>query len=215
MPTRFLSRFHDRSHRPDPGHDITIDGRASRLYNRLVPLVLRGFYRHVADEAASLVPPGGTVLDAGTGPGTLLVQLAKRRPDLRLTGIDLSGDMVALAERNLRAAGHGDRAEVRQADVADLPFPDASFDLVVSTFSMHHWAAITPAVTELARVLRPGGTLWIYDLRTMSGETLPVGEVLGGQPLRRTIPRIGRFPGRPLARWTAVRPATTAPADRS
>lgn len=215
MPNRFLARFHDRAHRPDPGRDITIDGRASRLYNRLVPLLMRGFFRHVADEAAAVVPPGGTMLDAGTGPGALLVQLANRRPDLRLTGIDLSGDMVALAERNARAAGHGERVEVRRADVAALPFPDASFDLVVSTFSMHHWAGITASVAELARVLRPGGQLWIYDLRTMSGDTLEVGEVLGGEPLRRTIPRIGRLPGRPFARWTAIRPPATAPADRS
>jgi ubiquinone/menaquinone biosynthesis C-methylase UbiE len=212
MAVRFLARFHDRSHRPDPGHDITIDGRSSRVYNRLVPLILRGFYRHVADEAASVAPRGGAVLDAGTGPGALLVQLANRRPDLRLTGVDLSGDMVALAQRNVRAAGHGDRIDVLRADVAALPFPDASFDLVVSTFSMHHWAAITPSVTELARVLRPGGLLWIYDLRTMSGDTLEVGDVLGGQPLRRTIPRIGRFLGRPLARWTAIRPAAVPPA---
>jgi ubiquinone/menaquinone biosynthesis C-methylase UbiE len=212
MPVRFLARFHDRSHRPDPGRDITIDGRTSRLYNRLVPWLLRGFYRHVADEAAAVAPRGGAVLDAGTGPGALLVQLANRRPDLRLTGVDLSGDMVALAERNVHAAGLGDRVQVHRADVAALPFPDASFDLVVSTFSMHHWAAITPSVTELARVLRPGGLLWIYDLRTMSGDTLAVGDVLGGQPLRRTIPRIGRFPGRPLARWTAVRPAAAPPA---
>jgi ubiquinone/menaquinone biosynthesis C-methylase UbiE len=211
MPVRFLARFHDRSHRPDPGRDITIDGRTSRLYNRLVPWLLRGFYRHVADEAAAVAPRGGAVLDAGTGPGALLVQLANRRPDLCLTGVDLSGDMVALAERNVHAAGLGDRVQVHRADVAALPFPDASFDLVVSTFSMHHWAAIIPSVTELARVLRPGGLLWIYDLRTLSGDTLAVGDVLGGQPLRRTIPRIGRFPGRPLARWTAVLPAATRP----
>jgi ubiquinone/menaquinone biosynthesis C-methylase UbiE len=77
--------------------------------------------------------------------------------------------MVTLANRNLQAAGPSAPAEVRQDDVAALPFDEAAFDLVISTFSIHHWAAVTPAVTDVARVLpRRGGRLWIYDLRAIS-----------------------------------------------
>src|SRR5437763_49815 len=82
------------------------------------------------------------------------------RPVLSLTGVDLSADMVTAAERNL-----GDRATVRVGSATELPFPDRSFDLVVSSISMHHWDRPEAAVPELARVLRPGGRLRIYDFR--------------------------------------------------
>ena len=98
------------------------------------------------------------MLDVGTGPGVLLVELARRRPDLRLTGVDLSADMIAFAGRNL-----GGRGEVHVGDVADLPFEDGSFDVIVSSLSLHHWESPADAVPELARVLRPGGRVLIYD----------------------------------------------------
>lgn len=206
-----FDRLHSRLHWRGPGHDLTIDGRASRLYDLVFARwPLRALYRHVAAEAAAVLPAGATVLDAGTGPGRLLVELARRRPDVRLTGIDLSTDMVAIAERNVRRAGHVAQIEVRAADVAALPFPDAAFDLVVSTLSMHHWGAVAPAMTELARVLRPGGGLWIYDLRTISDDTVApaADEAFDGQPAHRTLPRTGRLPGRFYARWTVTKPAT-------
>jgi ubiquinone/menaquinone biosynthesis C-methylase UbiE len=208
----------NRSHWSGRGRDATIDGWASRLYDRLAPWLLRRFYRHVAAEVAAVVPPDGTVLDAGTGPGLLLVELANRRPDLRLTGVDLSTDMVTRAQRNIQTAGHSSRVEVRPADVAALPFGEGSFDLVVSTFSMHHWRAVPPAVAELARVLRPGGALWIYDFRIVPDDALAAaaGEAFDRQPLRRTIPPVGRLLGRLSARWAVLRPATAeAPTPRS
>jgi ubiquinone/menaquinone biosynthesis C-methylase UbiE len=108
-----------------------------------------------------VAPDGGAVLDVGTGPGVLLVELAARRPDLRLTGIDLSADMIAAATRNLHP--FAERASARVGDVTSLPFPDRSFDLIVSSLSLHHWDHPEAAVPELARVLRPGGRVHIYD----------------------------------------------------
>src|SRR6266545_2546524 len=105
-------------------------GRASHLYDRMAGLLLRGFYRRVADEVAAAAPAGAAVLDAGAGTGRLLVALARSRPDLELTGVDLEADMVALAERNSRGAGLADRIALRVGDVVELPFPDDSFDLV-------------------------------------------------------------------------------------
>jgi SAM-dependent methyltransferase len=148
-------------------------GRHSRMYDVTARRLLRRVYHRIADDVAGSppsgggghtgggLPPGGSVLDVGTGPGVLLVELAKRRADVRLTGIDLSADMVTAANRNLHV--YRDRAVARVGDVAHLEFPDDSFDLVVSSFSMHHWDDPEAAVPELARVLRPGGRLCIYD----------------------------------------------------
>ncbi len=142
---------------------IAFRGRHASLYERVARRPLRGVYRRLAADAAAAAPPDGAVLDVGTGPGVLLAELARIRPDLRVVGIDLSADMVAAAKRS--ASGFGDRVTAQLGDVTDLPFPDGSFDLVVSSFSLHHWADPAAAVPELARVLRPGGRLHIYDFR--------------------------------------------------
>lgn len=144
---------HDHHH----GHG-TIDGRASRWYNFLSKSFRRFAYRRLARDAARSAPEAGTVLDIGTGPGMMLVELHRFRPDLELTGVDLSADMVAHAKRNL-----GERATVRIADVAELPFEAESFDLVVASYSAHHWEDPAAGAAEIARVLRPGGRLLIYD----------------------------------------------------
>ncbi len=102
-------------------------GRSTRVYDFVARRIVRRFYRRIADDLAATAPRGAAVLDVGTGPDVLLAELATRRPDLVLTGIDLSADMVATAARNL-----GTRATVQVADVTALPFPDRSFDLVVS-----------------------------------------------------------------------------------
>jgi ubiquinone/menaquinone biosynthesis C-methylase UbiE len=211
MLARLHNRLHNRLLWRGRGHDVTIDGWGSRLYDRLARWLFGGFYRRIAADVGAVAPAGGTVLDVGTGPGLLLVELAAVRPDLRITGIDLSADMVTLAQRNVRRTGHDSRVDVRQADVAALPFPDATFDLVVSSLSMHHWGSVAPAVTELGRVLRAGGTLWIYDLQTLPDDALTaaVSDVFGGPP-QRGLRRGGGLPWRWLARWSATRPAATA-----
>jgi ubiquinone/menaquinone biosynthesis C-methylase UbiE len=137
------------------------EGRSSRRYDFMARRLLRGVYRRLAADLATVAPPDGAVLDVGTGPGVLLVELAALRPDLRLTGVDLSADMIAAATRNLEPLGHRARAHV--GDVTSLPFADQSFDLVVSSLSLHHWDHPEAAVPELARVLRPGGRVLVYD----------------------------------------------------
>ncbi len=136
-------------------------GRSSRIYDLMSRWVLRGMYRRLAADVAAAAPQGGAVLDVGTGPGVLLVELAARRPDLQLTGIDLSADMIAAATRNLEP--FGTRASAHVGDVTNLPLQDRSFDLIVSSLSLHHWDDPDAAVPELARVLRPGGRVHIYD----------------------------------------------------
>jgi ubiquinone/menaquinone biosynthesis C-methylase UbiE len=110
------------------------------------------------------------VLDVGTGPGVLLAELARLRPDLELIGVDISPDMITAAGHNL--ARYGERATVRVGDVASLPLPDGRVDLVVSSLSLHHWADPAAAVPELARGLRPGGQAYLYDIRSAPFDAL-------------------------------------------
>ncbi len=93
------------------------------------------------------------VLDAGCGTGGLSRRLAAAEPAWTWTGVDLSPLACALARERVPAA------EIREADVTALPFPDASFDAVVSADVLYHVPDDALALRELARVLRPGGTL--------------------------------------------------------
>ena len=166
-----------------PGRHGVICGRSAALYDRLLAgLVHRRFYRAVATELGSALSRGASVLDVGTGPGRLLLELAQGRSDLRLVGVDPSDDMIRRAREHARTAGLEDRIEFETVPAESLPFPAGTFDLVLSTLSAHHWADPATAINEQARVLGPGGQLWIYDLRRegLEGLTPVVASAMGG-----------------------------------
>jgi ubiquinone/menaquinone biosynthesis C-methylase UbiE len=192
---------HARLLRPLNPHG-TFEGRSSRLYDVTARRFLRGLYRRIAEDLVIAAPPDSDVLDVGTGPGVLLAEIARARPDLRVTGIDLSADMVAAAERNI--SEFSDRACVRLGDVASLPFDNGTFGLIVTSFSLHHWADVESAVPELARVLRPGGQLYVYDFQRAPFDVLDAAArksgVFAGRPVQHTVIRTGQLHLRYCAR---------------
>jgi ubiquinone/menaquinone biosynthesis C-methylase UbiE len=110
----------------------------------------------------------GDVLEIGSGSGAMAAELLRRFPDARLTATDYDDSMVDVAQERLR--GFADRVDVKQADATQLPFPDESFDAVVSFIMLHHVIDWENALAEAVRVLRPGGRLLGFDLldsRTM------------------------------------------------
>jgi ubiquinone/menaquinone biosynthesis C-methylase UbiE len=142
--------------------------RHAHHYERWAGVFARPLYRRVvADVAGAGLPPGATVLDVGTGPGALPLQIAARFPHLSVSGVDLSPEMIAraTATADTRATPGASPVSFQIADVAQLPFDDQSVDLVVSTISMHHWTDLAAGLREVVRVLRPGGRAWLYDLR--------------------------------------------------
>ena len=141
---------------PDPG-----------LYDRLSGPLLGSLFGPIARDVAALAAPGaGRVLEVGCGPGHLSIRLATEH-ELDVTALDLDPEMIERARANAERAGRaGGRAPVfHVGDVAALPFPDGSFDLVVSTFSMHHWDDPVAGLAEIGRVLRHGGRAIVWDLR--------------------------------------------------
>jgi ubiquinone/menaquinone biosynthesis C-methylase UbiE len=119
----------------------------------------------VAAVLESLAPVSGKrILDAGCGDGIYSVAAAAR--GARVTGVDLSEDMLALARQ--RSAAKGVNVDWRQGDVLALPFPDASFDLAIAITLLCLVSDPRGAVRELARVLVPGGRLVIGDLHRRS-----------------------------------------------
>jgi ubiquinone/menaquinone biosynthesis C-methylase UbiE len=129
-------------------------------------LLLGSLFDRIAADVAVVAPVGARVLEVGCGPGRLSIRLA-RRHGLDVTGLDLDPAMIERARANAERPGDEDdrRPSFLVGDVASMAFPDGSFDLVVSTLSMHHWADPTAGLTEIARVLRPGGRALVWDFR--------------------------------------------------
>jgi arsenite methyltransferase len=114
------------------------------------------------------------VLDVGCGRGLMLVGAAKRLSSGTATGVDiwqaedLSGNRPEATLENARREGVAERVEVKTADMRELPFPDATFDVVVSNAAIHNLYAKddrAKAIREIARVLKPGGRALIDDIR--------------------------------------------------
>jgi SAM-dependent methyltransferase len=134
------------------------------------------------------------VLDMGCGRGLVLIKVARRLTTGRATGIDLwsttdqSSNAREATLQNAAVEGVADRIAVHTGDMRDLPFPPASFDLVVSSLAIHNipgGAGRAQAVTEAWRVVRPGGRLAIADIRSTSGYARTLRE-LGAAGVVRT-----------------------------
>jgi SAM-dependent methyltransferase len=138
--------------------------RHAGVYDTLTRLLLGPLYRRIAADVAAAAPDGAQVLEVGCGPGHLSIRLA-RQHGLDVTGLDLDPAMIARARANADRPGNSDqrRPSFVLGDVAALAFPNGSFDLVVSTLSMHHWADPTAGLAEIGRVLRPGARALVWD----------------------------------------------------
>lgn len=105
--------------------------------------------------------PAPVVLDAGSGAGHVSVGVAPWSQ--RVVACDLTAEMLEQVRRLASERGIAN-LETRQADVAQLPFEDATFDIVASRYSAHHWTDVSAALAEFRRVLKPGGRLVIGDI---------------------------------------------------
>jgi arsenite methyltransferase len=152
------------------------------------------------------------VLDVGCGRGLLLIGAAKRVPSGRAVGIDLwsqadqSDNRRSATLANAEAEGVGDRVEVIDGDMRALPFPDASFDAVVSSLAIHNVAEAEGrerACFEIARVLRPGGRVAILDLAATGAYVLAL-EDFGLDDVKRSKRSFRMYP--PVRVVTGRRP---------
>jgi SAM-dependent methyltransferase len=136
------------------------------VYDTLSRLLLGPLVERIAADVATVAPDGAQILEVGCGPGLLSLRLG-RQHGFEVTGLDLDPAMIARAQANADRPGNGDqrRPSFLVGDVAALAFPNHSFDLVVSTLSMHHWADPAAGLAEIGRVLRPGGRALIWDFR--------------------------------------------------
>lgn len=117
-----------------------------------------------------------TVLDVATGTAAVAIELA-RRTGCRVVGLDQSGEMLAEGRRRVADAGLGDRIELVRAEAERLPFDDASFDGLTFTYLLRYVEDPEATMAELARVVRPGGTIAMLEFGLPRGLARPAWEL--------------------------------------
>ena len=129
-------------------------------YDRLAGMLSLGQdrrWRHEMIDHVAMAHPAN-VLDVATGPAGVALELADRS-EARIVGIDLSEQMLARGRRNVAAAGRDDRIALVLGQGERLPFRDATFDALTFTYLLRYVADPAATITELARVVRPGGVM--------------------------------------------------------
>jgi ubiquinone/menaquinone biosynthesis C-methylase UbiE len=108
---------------------------------------------------------GGLALEIGPGPGYLGLEWLKNTKRTKLKGLDISADMIAVAERNAKEYGLSNKVEYVQSSGDKMPFDNTMFDAVFTNGSLHEWTDPKNTLNEIWRVLKPGGRFFISDLR--------------------------------------------------
>jgi ubiquinone/menaquinone biosynthesis C-methylase UbiE len=138
---------------------------------------------------------GARILDVGCGRGLLLLGAAKRLTAGKAVGVDIwqtkdqSGNNPATTRRNAALEGVSDKIELVTADARKLPFEGASFDAVISSLAIHNVpdaAGRADSIREIARVLKPGGKLSIYDILGCTDEYAKSLAELGFADIRQS-----------------------------
>ena len=145
-------------------HPEAMRGVGAAFYNTVSASSI--FQRHFELVAGDILSycSEGALLDVGTGPAHLLLKIRQQSPNMRLAGIDPSAVMLAKGRQNVSAAGLDKVIELKDGGSTNVPFPDESFDIVVSTASIHHWKELTSGINEIYRVLKKGGYALLYDV---------------------------------------------------
>src|SRR4051794_31455998 len=126
----------------------------------------------------SRIPPDArAVLDVASGTAAVAIELARAAPERTVVGIDQSPEMLAAGRERIGQADLNERIELREARAEDLPFADGEFDAVTFTYLLRYVDDVPATLRELARVVRPGGTVAMLEFGLPRGVWRPLWEV--------------------------------------
>lgn len=133
---------------------------AARLYDNLTSVKgIEKSFEEIADFISTRLKEG-KLLDAGTGPGRLLVEISRKNPGLDLFGLDISESMLAVARKNIRSIK---KIHLKIGNITKTDYPDDFFDCIVSTGSFYNWDNPVEALNEIYRIMKSGCTAFIFD----------------------------------------------------
>ena len=146
-----------------------IPGPMASIYEKATKMVIGSYYSQVAQEIASSLK-SGLILDLGTGPGYLPIEIVKRASSIKVDGVDLTPELIKIAQKNAVKANLADRLHFEVGNATKLRFEDNSYDMVISTGMLHSLRDPVKVLKECYRVLKPGGEAWIYDPAQVSSQ---------------------------------------------
>lgn len=128
------------------------------------------------------------ILDIATGTGDLVIMMGRAMPQARLTGLDLSPEMLAIGRKRVARKNVPNVAAMIEGDAENLSFGDGTFDAVTVVYGVRNFGDIPQGLQEMYRVLKPGGKVYIQEF------AMPEGKVFGALfhfYFRRLLPFIG------------------------
>lgn len=152
---RFFKRF----------QDLGIEGTKAKYYDALTREHRIEEMKAQAEEAAKYLKEGDAVLEVAPGAGYLSIELA-RLGKYKITGMDISKDLVEICAGNAKKAGV--KIDFQQGNVSDMPFNSNTFDFIICVLAFKNFKEPLIALEEMHRVLKPGGTALIMDLNVQA-----------------------------------------------
>src|SRR4030042_1024389 len=132
--------FDRRSRERIPSQEGIEDPEIAEAFEWVTRMPQMRWIRHFVISKSVVLKDHGEAIDLGCGAGQLVIEMTRKAPGLHMTGIDLSEKMLADARQSAQQSGLEGRVDFRLGNVEQIPFPDQSLDLVISTASLHHWA---------------------------------------------------------------------------
>ncbi len=136
----------------------------AHIYDKVSVRFLRRVHREVAIEVCNALDSGSRILEFGCGTGGLMTMILRRVVVSRAVCLDISPAMTKISRGNLLRASLYGCVDIVLADAQAMPFRANSFDLVISTGTLHHIRRPEKVFGECARILGDEGEAWIYEL---------------------------------------------------
>lgn len=166
--------------------------------NHLLSFQIDRLWRRRAVRMAAKAKPL-TVLDVATGTGDLAIQLAQRIPGAKITGADISENMLEIGRRKVAEKGLDGRVELCTGDAEALGFADGSFDCVTAAFGVRNFGDIPAGLREMCRVTRQGGECFIIEF---SEPTVPLFSWAYRVYFHKVLPQMGRVVSKDKGAYT-------------
>lgn len=176
---------------PQDGSGAMFDRIAHRydLSNRIISLGIDQRWRKKTTQALRL-SPGDRVLDLATGTADLAIAIARDHSEVTVVGLDPSSRMLEVGRDKLGRHDLEERVKLVVGSAEELPFEDTSFDAVSMAFGIRNVSDRARALSEIARVLRPGGAVAILELcEPRSGLLSPISRF----HIHHVVPAIGAW----------------------
>lgn len=130
--------------------------------NHFLSLNIDKLWRRKTAKAVAASHPKA-ILDLATGTADLAIALAKRNPQAHIIGLDISEKMLDIGKAKIARYGYEKQIELQLGDAAALPFEDNTFDAVTVAFGVRNFENLSQGLTEIHRVLKPGGQVFILE----------------------------------------------------